>query len=342
MITIKDVANRAKVSITSASYALNGIGTISEATRQRVLQAAEELNYHPNAFARNLKKRKTHIIGVFITRFSGSFYEDILEGIHDAVLKTDYELIVCPESRSKRNILGQRQVDGAIVFDVKVKNETIIKIASKGYPMVVMDRQLDVDYVFTVLLDNQSGVKEAFHHLYDQGLRKIYYIAGASDSLDNAERMKAFLEESQQHGLSVPVYNGNFTEESGYEIADLIMGSKNIPEAVFCANDQMALGFLRAMEKHQLNAPRDIAVVGFDDVQISKFARPSLTTIGASRFLWGSLAATWLIDFLDNDTPFPLYRIPVKLIPRESSAKHCDITTERERSIYEYFRNYCV
>ena len=119
MTTIKDVARHAGVSITSASYALNGTGTIGTATRKRVLEAAEELNYHPNAFARNLKNKKTHTIGVFITRFGGSFYEEILEGIHDAVLKTDYELLICPESRKIRKILTHRQVDGAIVFDSK-------------------------------------------------------------------------------------------------------------------------------------------------------------------------------------------------------------------------------
>ena len=327
MITIKDVANQAKVSITTASYALNGIGTISAATRQRVLQAAEDLNYHPNAFARNLKKRKTHILGVFITRFSGSFYEDILEGIHDAVLKTDYELIVCPESRSKRNILGQRQVDGAIVFDVKVKNETIIKLASKGYPIVVLDRRLDTDYVFPLLLDNQSGVRQVFNHLYDQGKRRISFVAGAMDSLDNAERMQAFLQEGCKHKLTIPVYQGNFTEESGYAIAQQIIASRDLPEAVFCANDQMAVGFLRAMSEHRLDAPRDIAVVGFDDVLISRYTRPSLSTVGASRLLWGSLAANWLIDFLDNGTPFPDYRIPVNLVPRESSAVPVDTPT---------------
>ncbi|NMB69163.1 MAG: LacI family transcriptional regulator [Chloroflexi bacterium] len=327
MITIKDVANQAKVSITTASYALNGIGTISAATRQRVLQAAEDLNYHPNAFARNLKKRKTHILGVFITRFSGSFYEDILEGIHDAVLKTDYELIVCPESRSKRNILGQRQVDGAIVFDVKVKNETIIKLASKGYPIVVLDRRLDTDYVFPLLLDNQSGVRQVFNHLYDQGKRRISFVAGAMDSLDNAERMQAFLQEGCKHDLTIPVYQGNFTEESGYAIAQQIIASRDLPEAVFCANDQMAVGFLRAMSEHRLDAPRDIAVVGFDDVLISRYTRPSLSTVGASRLLWGSLAANWLIDFLDNGTPFPDYRIPVNLVPRESSAVPVDTPT---------------
>ena len=100
MTTIKDVARLARVSIASASYALNDTGTISEATRKRVLEAAEQLNYHPNAFARNLKKPKTRTIGVFITRFGGSFYEEILEGIHEEVLKTDYELIVCPDSRT--------------------------------------------------------------------------------------------------------------------------------------------------------------------------------------------------------------------------------------------------
>ena len=94
MTTIKDVAKHARVSVASASYALNGTGTISEETRKRILDVAEKLNYHPNAFARNLKKPKTLTIGVFITRFGGSFYNDILEGIHDAILKTEYELLV--------------------------------------------------------------------------------------------------------------------------------------------------------------------------------------------------------------------------------------------------------
>ncbi len=321
MITIKDVAKRANVSITSASYALNGTGTISEATRQRVLQAAEDLNYHPNAFARHLKKQKTRTLGVFITRFGGSFYEEILEGIHDAVLQTEYELIVCPESRTKRKILTQRQVDGAIVFDSKIQSEVIIKLASKGYPIVVLDRQLDVEYVFPLLLDNQQGVKEAFQHLYAGGARKMFFVSGALDSLDNTERMRAFLEEGEHHNIQIPVFNGNFTEESGYAVAKLIIQANDLPDAVFCANDQMAIGFLRAMNEHHLRAPNDIAVIGFDDIQIARYTQPSLTTIGASRFLWGSLAANWLIDFLENGTPFPTYRIPVELIIRESSAK---------------------
>lgn len=322
MTTIKDVAKHARVSVTSASYALNGTGTISAATRKRVLEAAEELNYHPNAFARNLKKRKSCTIGVFITRFGGSFYEEILEGIHDAVLKTDYELIVCPESRAIPKLLTQRQVDGAIVFDSKIKSDTIVKIASKRFPVVVLDRYLESDYLFPLLLDNQQGTKEAFYHLYTQGTRRICFVSGALDSFDNRERMKAFLGEADKNNVTVQRYNGNFTEESGYEIASMIIETKNLPDAAFCANDQMAIGFIKAMKEHHLKAPDDIAIVGFDDIQISKYMQPSLSTIGASRFSWGALAATQLIDFLENEKPFHPYRIPTKLIQRESSTKN--------------------
>lgn len=327
MTTIKDVAKRAEVSVTAASYALNGTGTISAATRKRVLKAAEELNYHPNAFARHLKKRKTRTIGVFITRFGGSFYEEILEGIHNAVLKTDYELLVCPDSRSKRKILTQRQVDGAIVFDSKITSETISKLASKTFPIVVLDRYLEVEYLLPMLVDNEQGTREAFYHLYDQGARQIAFISGAIDSFDNMERKRAFLAEADKNDLEVACFNGNFTEESGYEIAQGIIAAATLPEAVFCANDQMAIGFIKAMKEHHLTAPDDIAIVGFDDIQIARYMQPTLSTIGASRFSWGSQAATQLIDFLENEQPFHSFRIPTQLIPRESSARRLAVTS---------------
>ncbi|GIL12963.1 MAG: LacI family transcriptional regulator [Chloroflexota bacterium] len=319
MTTIRDVAKRASVSVTTASYALNGIGSIGEATRKRVLEAAEELNYHPNAFARHLKHRKTQTIGVFISRFGGSFYEEILEGIHSVILETDYELLVCPESRSTRRILLHRQVDGAIVFDSKISNEAVLKLASRRFPIVVLDRFLQGEFILPLLLDNPQGVREAFGHLYHQGLRKMAFVAGAMDSFDNAERMATFLAEAEQHALHVPVYQGNFTEISGYEIAQTIIQSDELPEAVFCANDQMALGFLRAMKEHGLHAPADIAVVGFDDIPQTRYMQPSVSTISASRFEWGTTAVRQLIDFLENESPFQPRRIPTRLQARQSS-----------------------
>ena len=322
MITIKDVARKAGVSVTSASYALNGTGTISEDTRQRVLTAAEELNYHPNAYARNLKNRKALTLGVFITRFGGSFYEEILEGIHEAILKTDYDLLVCPESRAIRRVLTQRMVDGAIVFDSKVKSETLMKLASSSFPVVVLDRYLNGQYIHPLLVDNQHGVRQAFQHLVDQGARKLCFVSGASDSFDNAERMTAFLDEASKYHIGVTCIDGTFTEESGYAAGLRVIESGSFPDGVFCANDQMAIGFIKALQENHLRVPEDTAVVGFDDILITRFMQPSLTTIGASRLLWGSLAATQLIDFLEKGTPFQPYRIQTELIVRESSLKH--------------------
>ncbi len=321
MTTIKDVAKRAGVSITSTSYALNGNGTIGTETRKRVLEAADALNYHPNAFARHLKKRKTRTIGVFISRFGGSFYEEILEGIHDAILKTEYELLVCPETRTVHKILTHRQVDGAIVFDSKIQSDVILKLASSQFPIVVLDRYLDADGLLPLLIDNRQGVQEAFYHLYNQGARRIFYISGASDSLDNAERWEAFSSEAAKNQVLVQRYEGNFTEASGYENARQIIAAGNLPDAVFCANDQMAIGFIKAMKAHNLKAPDDIAIVGFDDIRVAQYMQPSLSTVGASRLLWGSLAATQLIDYLENDTPFEIRRVPTKFIQRESSIR---------------------
>jgi LacI family transcriptional regulator len=319
MTTIRDVARRAGVSVTAASYALNNTGTIGETTRERVLKAAQELNYHPNAFARHLKNGKTLTIGVFITRFGGAFYEEILEGIHDAILKTDYELIVSPDCRAERKVLLHQQVDGGILFDSKISDETILKLAARKFPLVVLDRALDAEHLFPLLLDNASGVREAFRHLYRRGARDIAFVEGAQDAFDNREREQAFLDEAAGHGVAVRCYAGNFTELSGYDVAQALIADRDLPEAVFCANDQMAIGFLKAMKEHGLRAPDDVAVVGFDDIQVAKYMQPALTTIGASRFVWGSLAATHLIDFLERGARVQPARIPVTFIPRESA-----------------------
>lgn len=321
MITIKDVAKHAGVSITTVSYALNNKGKISASTRKRVKASAEALNYHPNAYARILKKRKSHTIGVFIGNFGGSFYEEILEGIHDAVRITDYELIVCPGSQRIGMILNQRQVDGAIIFDWRITDDALIKLAASNFPIIVLDRNLTGDYLCPLLVDNKKGTREVFYHLYNQGVRRMIYVAGSLASFDNTERMSAFLEEAAKNHLTIPVYQGDFQEETGYQIGRSIIESLCLPEAVFCANDQMAIGFIRAMKEKNLKAPDDIAIVGFDDIVIARYMQPTLSTVTSSRFHWGTSAASLLINFLNNGAAFQPIRISTQLIERESSVK---------------------
>lgn len=321
MTTLKDVAKHAGVSIAAASYALNNTGSLSDETRRRVRAAAQELNYHPNAFARRLKTSRIGTIGVFITRFSGSFYEDILEGIHTTVLCTDYELIISPESCPERRILTQRQVDGAIVFDSKVETRTLERLASPQFPIVVLDRMIEHDYVLPLLIDNAGGVRAAFRHLYNQGLRRLAFLAGAPDSFDNHERTQAFLDEASQHGLVVHRSQGNFTEQSGFDAAQEMIERGELPEGIFCANDQMAIGFLKALHAAGRSAPADVAVIGFDDILLARYFQPTLTTVGASRFEWGAQAAAQLIAYLHDHQPFHPIRLPTQLIERASSQK---------------------
>lgn len=320
MVTIRDVAKLAGVSVTTASYALNNTGSIGPATRQRVRDAAEALNYHPNAFARYLKNSKTQTIGVFISAFGGAFYEEILEGIHSIILATDYELLVCPETRAPRRILLERLVDGAIVFDSKIADEAVLSLAAGGFPIVVLDRLLEAETILPLLLDNASGVRAAFAHLHEQGCRRMSFIAGAPDSFDNAERLGAFVAEAEQHQLTVSVVQGNFTEASGYEAGKTILKSGVLPDAVFCANDQMAIGLLRALKEANMQAPGDMAVVGFDDIPLARYTQPSLSTVGASRFEWGAGAVEQLIAFLDCGTPFTPARISTHFCARQSSS----------------------
>ncbi len=319
MATIKDVARLAGVGVSTASYALNGTGTVSEATRSKILQAAETLNYHPNGSARNLKMKKTHTIGIFISRFGGAFYEEILEGIHEASMNAKYELIVCPESETTHKILTQRQVDGAIIFDSKIKSDILVRLAAQHFPIVTLDRVLGVEHTYPLMPDNRQGAKDVFNHLYQQGYRNIAYVSGSKDAYDNIERTEAFLSEAKFKNVRVDRYEGDFTEASGYRIGKSIINTNDFPEAVFCANDQMALGFMKAMAEYHLKAPQDIAVVGFDDITLAEYNE--LTTIGVSRKEWGALAAKQLIDLIENEIPFKSYKIRVKLIERASSRK---------------------
>ncbi len=319
MITIKDVAERAGVSITTVSYVLNGRGKISEATRRCVLAAVEELNYHPNAHARHLKRRRTRTIGVFIGSLGGLFYEEILEGIHTAILQTDYELIVCPEMRAPSRILSNRQVDAAIIFDVKIPDPLLVSLAWERFPIVTLDRALEAECVFPLLVDNPGGARDVFYHLYNQGMRSLAFVAGSPDSFDNTERQQSFICEAEQQRVRVSRYQGYFTEESGYQAAQEIIASRDLPEAVFCANDRMAIGLLNAMREHGLRVPQDIALVGFDDIPVARYVQPPLTTVHVSRTDWGARAVVGLIDFLEHEAPFPLERIPARFIARQSS-----------------------
>ena len=177
MVSIKDVAKQAGVSISTVSYALNGSTKVTEETTARILTIAKELNYIPNAAARTLKKRETKIIGVFLTDYSGAFYGQLQQGMQETLGRNGYELIVCSGKKTHR-FLPEGMIDGAIILDHTFSSEELISFADRGHKIVVLDRELNHPNINLVLLDNKAGARLAIDQLVDKGHRKIFIVTG--------------------------------------------------------------------------------------------------------------------------------------------------------------------
>ena len=191
MCTIKDVAKKANVSISTVSYALNGKKNISEETRKRVLKVVEELGYRPNGIARNLKMQKNNMIAVIVNEFYGPIYQEILRGISFEAKKSNYEVIAVESFSSKSKItkvLSQRLVDGAIILASYIEDKTIEEFASEKFPIVVLDRQIPGEHIESILIDNEDAAYKVVNYFYEKGYRKVGFLGGPKDSYDNKKR----------------------------------------------------------------------------------------------------------------------------------------------------------
>ncbi|MBO7744720.1 LacI family DNA-binding transcriptional regulator [Paenibacillus sp. MWE-103] len=299
--TIKDVAKLAGVAISTVSYALNGSPKISDETKRRVARAAEELNYRPSGAARNLKKRKSETIGLFLNALGGPFYSQLIEGIQEVVASYDYKLIVSStyggENSSAHRVLREKFVDGAIIMGFDIRDSLILTIAGKSLPIVVLDRELNADYVHSVRIDDEQGAYEAVSHLIKLGRRKIDFLSGPVVAYDNAKRFAGYRRAMDEHGLPYArtiKAQGRYTETTGYQSMKLMLAANRLPDAVFAANDEMAIGAVRALQEANLSIPDDVAVVGFDNIHQASYVRPALTSVGHSRYELGAIATQCL------------------------------------------------
>ena len=322
MVTLKDLAKHAGVSVSTASYSMNGNPLIKEETRNKVLKAAKEIGYRPNGMAKNLKEQKTNIIGLFLSGFTGPFFNDMLEGIQDVVIQNGFELVVCA-TVDKHRLLVERYVDAAIILNYHVEDELLDSLANKKLPFIVLDRELQNPYIKNVLLPNEEGSAMAVEYLLGKGHKRMGYIAGSDASYDGEKRLKGFRKVLDQLGVEFSdrdLMRADFTEISGYFEMSKYLDSFDCdrPTAIVCANDEMALGAIRAIQEKGLSVPDDIAVVGFDDIYQSAVFTPSLTTIRVPRKQWGITAAQTLFKMLDQDFDYQPAPLKVELISRTS------------------------
>ncbi|GKU80031.1 LacI family DNA-binding transcriptional regulator [Paenibacillus sp. L3-i20] len=320
MVSIKDIAKQAGVSISTVSCALNGSDKVTKETTAKILEIAQQLNYVPHAAARLLKTKKSNMIGIFLTDFNGSFYGDLLQGIKDFLNARGYDLLVCSGPQSRR-LIAERMIDGAIILDVTFTDEELIQYMNQGHKAVVLDREIQHPHINQVLLDNKAGGTLAMEYLIEQGHANIYVVTGPEGSYDAGQRLRAVKQviERSPH-LSFHEVKGDFSKSSGEQAAKIIAAEYEQPSAVFCLNDEMAIGFYGYIHNHtDLVIGEHIHLIGFDNIELSQFVQPRLATIDYSMRKWGALASEQLLKMLSGE-PIEHERVYVSLVKGASVA----------------------
>jgi LacI family transcriptional regulator len=299
MVSIKDIAKKAGVSISTVSCALNGSPKVTKETTAKISAIAKELNYTPNAAARTLKKRETKIIGAFLTDYSGSFFGPLLQGIREMLTQKGYDLIVCSGTQSHR-FIPERMIDGAIILDATFSSEEILGYADRGHKLVVLDREVIHPNIRQVLLDNKAGAELAIQHLADKGFTSIVIHTGPEGSYDSNQRLQSVREIAERLQINLVEIQGKFSKSSGEQAAQLLVQKYTGPIAVFCLNDEMAIGMYDYLATTDYRVGEHFHIVGFDNIEVSHYVQPRLTTIDYSKKKWGALASEVLLKLIEN------------------------------------------
>lgn len=304
MATLKDVAKKAGVSIATASYALNNRPILREETKEQVLKVARELNYRVNGHARDLQRGQTKLIALILSNLTGPFFSELIRGVEDESFEHGYNLIVSTTYKgqlsSSFRILEENRADGYLVFSQFI-DEGLLQRVGAGSPIVLLDHPSREEFVSSVTVDNYGGARAATRYLLEAGHRSILFLSGSRDSFHNSSRLRGFQDEMKIHGLPCDdILYGEFSEERAHQVMGERFAGGAIPDAIFSANDQMALGIYEAAADSGLSIPHAISVVGFDDASFSRYLNPSLSTVQQPSYHQGRVAAQNLFLRLEN------------------------------------------
>ncbi|QBX37557.1 LacI family transcriptional regulator [Brevundimonas sp. S30B] len=326
--TIRDVARRAEVSVASVSRVLSGTGPVTDYTRQKVEAAVAELAYVPHSGARSLSTSRTQVIGVILPDLFGEFFSELIRGMDLAARAGGYHLIVSSTHGDAdeaaaviRSMRGR--VDGLAVLSPHVDDAGLAESLASAVPVLVMNGGEGGSRP-SIVVDNHAGAVEAVRHLAAGGRRRIAFIAGPQDNSEAAARRSGYLAAMAQAGLEPQIADGDFSQSAGHTACLELISRAPRPDAVFAANDMMAVGALLALQETGLRCPEDVAVVGFDDVPIAALMRPSLTTMKIDIAGIGRRALERLIDLIRNRADADAAQEVVRpvLVERQSTRPH--------------------
>lgn len=325
-VTIKDVAKEAGVSIATVSNALNGVDVLNPDTKKRVLDAVEKLQYIPNLNGRYLKSGETKMIGFFTNSIAGPYFCTLMDSMCRQCERRGYSMniIVTKDANAiMGNIMGRR-IDGAVIFeDTVVKEEAISKIEKADISVVFLDREISKKRIASVVFDSYKGAYEATKYLINLGYKKIGFIESTDNMLDSYQRKRGFQAALKEYGLNpeeAVILQGAFEEEFTYNAVKTFIHfqSEQMPEAILAGNDLSAIGCIKALISDGYRVPEDVSVMGFDDIDISQYFTPPLTTVSNPIARQGMLAIDTLIDMIDDKEDGSIKRLDGKLVIRES------------------------
>jgi LacI family transcriptional regulator len=329
MTTIREVAESAGVSYATVSHVINNTRIVSPETRQRVLAAMEALNFRPNALARSLRQGKTNTLGLVLPDSANPFFAEISRSIEDEAFKKGYSVFLCnTELDTQRelfyvDVLSKKQVDGIIFVAAGDQPDSLDYLRHRNMPVVMIDRDLPNVEVDAVLTDHRLGGYLATRHLLELGHTRIACIAGPSSITPSAERITGYRNALEEAGLAADetlILRGDYHAQSGMEMTHAILRMEPRPTAIFAMNDLMALGALRAAAEEGCSVPGDLAVVGYDDLELAHFTNPPLTTIAQPKKEIGAQAISLLVDRMSRRDRSPSRIVlPPELIVRRST-----------------------
>lgn len=327
MVTIKDVAKVANVSIATVSRVINGYDNVDEKTRKKVLKAIRELGYKPRThYALNGALLRT--VGVLMPDLGGYHYGEILTGIEEYCFEKNFDVMVSL-TRSlpdvEKEVLDQyfkRKVDGILVCTLAGEEKLLERFLNSGVTIVAIDSKIDELRVDSVNVDNFNGAYHAMKYLYEKRHRRILYIPGPQNSHAAVEREKAIETFAIRHKVKVIISEERgFQPETGYSAVKNYLKKRGKDfTAIFCVNDYVALGALNALNDAGINVPEEVSIMGFDDSPFASYTIPPLTTVSQPRWLMGKLGAELLLDKLNNPfkSSFRTIALPAQIVERKS------------------------
>jgi LacI family transcriptional regulator len=332
MATVHDVARRAGVSTSTVSHVVNGTRFVSDELRERVAQAMRELDYRPNAAARMLTLKRSHMIGLIVSDIRNPFFASVARGVEDVAQEHGYTVVLCNSDENADreaaclNALETRAIDGVLLASAGVADEHLDRLVRAGYPIVLVDRDLPQLGAPAVLLDNEGAAYDAVRHLISGGHRRIGMLTGRASISTTIERAAGYKRALQEAGIQVDerlLASGSSTAEGGFQAANAVLDLQPPPSAIFSGNNLMSIGALQAIVNRGLNVPEDLALVSFDDFPYpwSDAFRPHLTTVAQPTYELGRRAAEVLVERLRGAGSAAAERVILegKLLVRESS-----------------------